>query len=512
MALRKTDVGTARAQLGSGIFTVELIVEWRPREQRRISIFLPPLRSVGIDTPPVPDDEHDWASHIGALCRRFPESTSGFPRCVIDNAIAAPLHRDVKWRNQLIALFCLLVFAGVGVLYFQHWVVQKPFGIILMIGEGLGPERLAATRVYLGGADSHLALDAMPHLALVTNSSKDFAVPDQAAAATALATGAKVNNRLIALNNEKPIASIVDLARQHGRAVGLVTNASLTNATCAAFYAHAKDANDQESLAAQLADGAKIDIALGGGSSAFLPETKNGQRTDGRDLLLELRGNGFDLVSSRADLDGIPAWKSPKLFGIFGSGDLAFANRLEQWSEQPSLADMVRRAIELLQYNPRGYLLVVDAGLMRKVAEQNDSEGIFSEMKELDRALATVQRYAGARSLTIVCGDVAIGGMSLNGFPFRKDSGLALLGLNSAGQPWITWASGPKGNRSFGSPKAENSVSENSKVENEPAAFYSKSALNTVEDVVALGSGPESERLNGIIDNTQIFVLLRDGL
>src|SRR5207245_10221411 len=87
----------------------------------------------------------------------------------------------VKWRNQLLALFCLFVFAGLGVLYFQHWVVQKPFGIILFVGEGLAPERLAATRVYVGGADARLALDSMDHLALMTNQSKDFAVAVQAA-------------------------------------------------------------------------------------------------------------------------------------------------------------------------------------------------------------------------------------------------------------------------------------------------------------------------------------------
>ena len=95
----------------------------------------------------------------------------------------------MKWRNQLLALFCLLGFAGLGVVYFQLWVVQKPFGIVLFIGEGLTPGRLAATRVYAGGADSRLALDSMDYVALLTNYSNDFATPDQAAAATALATG-----------------------------------------------------------------------------------------------------------------------------------------------------------------------------------------------------------------------------------------------------------------------------------------------------------------------------------
>jgi hypothetical protein len=53
----------------------------------------------------------------------------------------------MKWRNQILALLCLLIFVAFGVLYFRNWVVQKPFGIVLFIGEGLTPDRLAATRL-----------------------------------------------------------------------------------------------------------------------------------------------------------------------------------------------------------------------------------------------------------------------------------------------------------------------------------------------------------------------------
>src|SRR5436190_10207429 len=202
----------------------------------------------------------------------------------------------VKWRNQLLALLCLAVFAGLGVLYFQHWVVQKPFGIILIVGEGLAPERIALTRVYLGGSDAHLALDGMPHVALVTNHSRDFAVSDQAAAASALATGVKVNNRSLSVDPDgKPLANIIDLARARGRATGLVTNGSLTNATCSAFYAHAGNSSDIDQIASQLIQGSRIDICLGMSASEFLPETKQGQRQANRDPLLELRQSGFDI-------------------------------------------------------------------------------------------------------------------------------------------------------------------------------------------------------------------------
>src|SRR5215813_12948952 len=143
----------------------------------------------------------------------------------------------VKWRNQLLALFCLLAFAGGGVIYFQHWVIRKPFGIILFVGEGLSPARLAPTRTYAAGAGTRLNMDSMPHAALMMNYSKDFAAPDQAAAATAIATGKRVANRALAINDGKAIKSIVELAREYGRATGLITDTKLTDATNAAFYA-----------------------------------------------------------------------------------------------------------------------------------------------------------------------------------------------------------------------------------------------------------------------------------
>src|SRR4051812_49389148 len=224
----------------------------------------------------------------------------------------------MKWRNQLLALVCLLLFAGLGVLYFKHWVVQKPFAIILFVGEGLAPHQLAPTRLFVGGADFRLSLDSMPHSALLMNASKDFAVPDQAAAATAISTGAKVNNRAVAIDPDgKALSSIVDLARQGGRAIGLVSDSRITNPVCAAFYAHTNDPANGGDIARQFVESQKIDITMGGGLDQFLPQTKGGQRGDNTDLVLGLVGKGFDVARTRAELEAIPAWKLPKLFGIF---------------------------------------------------------------------------------------------------------------------------------------------------------------------------------------------------
>jgi alkaline phosphatase len=107
--------------------------------------------------------------------------------------------------------------------------------------------------------------------------------------------------------------------------------------------------------------------------------------------------------------------------------------------------------------------------------------------------------------------------MSLNGFPFRKDSGIALLGFNSAGQPWITWATGPHGTKSYGAAKLPanqdpTEMKEPGQEQPEPAALYTKSGLVTVEDVIAFGSGPGADALQGVVESTDIFKILRDEL
>src|SRR5260370_562265 len=145
----------------------------------------------------------------------------------------------MKRRNQLLALLCLIAFTGICFLYFKPRLMRKPFGIILFVGEGLSPARLAPTRAYSAGAGTRLNLDSMAHAALVMNYSRDFAAPDQAAAATAIATGERVANRAVAIDGDgKAIKSIIELAQESVQASDFITVTKLTDPTSAAFYAH----------------------------------------------------------------------------------------------------------------------------------------------------------------------------------------------------------------------------------------------------------------------------------
>jgi alkaline phosphatase len=332
--------------------------------------------------------------------------------------------------------------------------------------------------------------------ARLRNHSADFAVPDSSAAASALATGTKVKNGTISLGESgDALRTIVEIAHEEGRATGIVTDGALTNPTAAAFYAHANNAKQPQEFANALIERDAVDIALGGGAAEFKKE--------------KLDQTKIRIVHNLPELEQITGWQQPRLVGLFAPNDLSFTDEVAARTEQPSLADMVRRAIELLQVNRHGYVLIVDAHLMASAAWQNLGERTLRETAELDRALQVARNYAGRNAAIVVCGDVAIGGMSVNGYPFRYDSGVAILGLNSAGQPWISWATGPNGGKSSGNMESP-SARDLSALE--PAAIQSPSALNSIEDPIANATGLRMEKLHGTIDSTDVFAIIRDAL
>lgn len=388
----------------------------------------------------------------------------------------------------MLALVCLLAFGAFGVFYFRTWVVQKPFAIIIFLGEGLTAQRLAAARVYQNGADSALSIDKLEFSARLRNSSADFAVPDAAAAASAIATGTKVKNGAIALNGTgTPLPTLLELAAASGRATGLVSDGELTNPSVASFYVHAANARAPQMFADALATKSTVDVALGGGGARF------GQRR---------RDPAIKVVRTVAELEEISAWQRPRVLGLFADNDLPFSDEVAARGEKPALADMVRRAIELLQFNRRGYLLVVDAHLAGVAAKENAGERTLRETLELDRAVKVATEYAGANAAILVAGDVAIGGMNVSGYPYRYDKGVAILGLNSSGQPWITWATGPHQRPASANEKSPSAI--------EPAAVETTEALNTLEDPVASANGLGMQPVKGVMNTTALFSLIRD--
>lgn len=405
-------------------------------------------------------------------------------------------------RNKIIFLACLLVFAGLGVVIYREWVVQKPFAIILIVADNLAPSHLASARLFAGGADFRFKMESLPHTALGKSRAADYAVADSAAAATSIATGQLVNRGALGLSPEgQTIETLLQAARRAGRSTGLVANTPLTEPAIAAFYARATDARDPGALALQLLEDDAPDVMLAGGGGQLVPQEQGGARRDGRDLFLEMRQRGFDIVRNKAELESTPGWRAPRTLGIFADGDLAFVEDQSRSPTQPRLADLVRRGIQLLQFNRKGYFLVVHAGLTGRAAEVGRGESLLREMRELDEAVATAVQYAGEKSLIIVSGLANTGGLRLNAFSFAPDRGIAILGPSAAGVPALTWSTGP------GSPDAEPGSSTL-----EAVAAKTDRPQPVAEDVLVLASGPGTEQINGFLDLAALNAILGKGM
>lgn len=405
---------------------------------------------------------------------------------------------DMRLRNQLLALIIFAGFLALGTFYIRYWTAKRPFGIIVFVSDGMISRHLSAARLYAGGADERLGLERrFPNLALVRNDGLQFSVPDSAAAATAIATGRKVRHRTLSLDEAgAALPTILELAQKAGRNTGLVTTDRFTEASTAAFFAHANDSTQRDPLAAALIAQTGLKVLLGGGMGDFLPADNGGFRTDKQNLISGLKGSAWDVVSTKAELESAAPYREGTLLGLFAPGALSSGKQRESGSNtEPSLSDMVRRAIQCLQTDRDGYILVIDETQVSRAALINDGEMLLRETVELDKAIETAIQYAGERSLVVAVGRNSTGGFALNGYPLRQDKGIALLGPTPEGTPAITWATGP-----------------NAKDAAQPSAHTVPAALGNAEDVIAVGRGLGAEKIRGFIDSTAIFELLRDSL
>jgi hypothetical protein len=53
-------------------------MERRPGKQRRIAVRFSSLSPVGVDSPPVPDDQNNWLRHTAQIRPKYPASNGAF--------------------------------------------------------------------------------------------------------------------------------------------------------------------------------------------------------------------------------------------------------------------------------------------------------------------------------------------------------------------------------------------------------------------------------------------------
>ena len=282
---------------------------------------------------------------------------------------------------------------------------EAPRNVVLFIGDGLGPSAVTMARDFSGRP---LALDG-----ILTGSASTAAtsarVTDSAAGATALASGIKTYNGAIGVDTlERPVGTLLEAAEARGMATGLVATSRITHATPAAFAAHVPRRAMEAEIAAQMLD-AGVEVVLGGGRMWFLPEAAGGARPDGRDLLAELQARGVVVATDPADFDAIAA--TPVL-ALFAPNHLDYE---VDRTDQPSLAEMTMKALDLLDDAEHGFFLMVEGSRIDHAAHSNDPAGTVHDVLAFDAAVRAALDFAEAdgRTLVVATADHETGGLSL---------------------------------------------------------------------------------------------------
>lgn len=294
----------------------------------------------------------------------------------------------------------LVLLATLAASMFSPMAVQaEPLtkSAILLIGDGMGPVQIEIAREYFN--NQYLAMERTYNKGTVTTTNVDGKITDSAAAGTALATGFKTKNGIVGMSpDKKTLESLLERAQAMYRSTGVITTDSLTGATPACFIAHVDSRGKKEAIASQIAD-SNVDVMFGFSTDQFLPKSKGGERTDDRDLLAHLKERGYEVVLTR---DELLEAKGPRVVGMFADGPTA-----------PSLAEMVKVAVEHLSRDPDGYVLMVEGARIDWECHEHNLDGAMKELLAFDKAVveAVGARRKPGRPLVVITADHETGGL-----------------------------------------------------------------------------------------------------
>ena len=443
--------------------------------------------------------------------------------------------------------------------------------VILFIGDGMSiAHRTAARMLSKGISQGHyggdLAMDDMPHMALVSTAGTDSIVTDSANSMAAYTTGHKScvnalgvycarNKSTLAHPRVETITSLVK--RKLGLAVGIVTNTEIEDATPAAMFAHTRRRSDYNDIVQMLFD-AEPDVIMGGGTPNFLPKSAPGsKRADELDYIGKFKAKGYKMVETASALASTgDAADTTRLLGLFNTQNidgaldrrLLKAGSVPRFPDQPDLVEQVQAALKILERRPEGFFLTVESGRIDKYSHSLDWERAVFDTIMLDNAVRTAKDWAAARkdTLIIVVADhahpISIIGTIDDGRPGERlrdkvgiyaDAGFPNYpAADASGFPpsvdvsrrlFVSFGAYPDHCRS-GKPylagefvPARADAGSKVQVANEeycgPTAtrmqgnlpFTASTGVHSADDVILTASGPGAEQFRGHMENTRVF-------
>ncbi|HOW26874.1 MAG TPA: alkaline phosphatase [Elusimicrobiota bacterium] len=349
----------------------------------------------------------------------------------------------MKSKTALIPLLTALMFLIPG-----RPLHGAPKNVILFIGDGMGPEQIKAAGIYKNGQSGSLNFESFPHQGTFTTYSADNAVTDSAAAATAIATGHKVNNGVVSQQTPgdgSELETLLEYFKTRGKKTGLVTTTYITHATPACFGAHESSRNNETEIAGDFLNQTLPDVLYGGGAHGMTPA----------DALTA----GYTVVTDRSEMQSLDTETVARVSGQFGTSYLPF--EADGLGTLPHLSEMTASALAVLDGDADGFFLMVEGGIIDTAGHANHLQRNIFETIEFSSAVQVALDWAQGRTdtLILVTADHETGGLTVT-----QNNGQGNL-------PDVTWAS----------------------------------VDHTATDVPAYARGPNSGLVSGTMNNTDIF-------
>lgn len=376
--------------------------------------------------------------------------------------------------------------------------------IILFVGDGMGISTVTAARILAGqrvgqsGEEYQLSFDQFPFSGLSKTYNVDAQTPDSAGTMTALITGVKTDAGVLSINENvergdctsvagNELVTALELAEVAGMSTGIVTTARVTHATPAANYAKSADRNwedisdmPQKAIDAGCKDIAQqliqfeanlkqrfpaaningIEVVMGGGRRHFLPKDIKANTADAVSLIEGDRTDGVNLVEQwqalypdgvyvmdAAGFANIDQSNTPHLLGLFNESHMRYeADRANDKTGEPSLSEMTKAAIEILDNNPNGFFLNVEAGRIDHGHHAGNAYNALTDAVELSQAVQIALEHTNPEETLIIVTADHSHVFTMAGYPKRGNPilgkvvnvGGSELALAEDGKPYTT--------------------------------------------------------------------------
>lgn len=306
--------------------------------------------------------------------------------------------------------------------------------ILIFIGDGMGINHIEIAGIYKNGIGGQFVFENFPITGEITNSPADTIITDSAAAATAIATGVKVNNGVISKRipgDSTNLPTILEFYKSKEFYTGLITTTFITHATPAAFGAHQDNRNIYNEIAIDLFTSSQPNILFGGGGNGVTESL--------------ITDNGYSYITNKADFNLITPNNPFKIAALFGASSLPYI--LDDRTTYPLLNSLTEKAIYLLEDNANGFFLMVEGGRIDHASHSNNLPNMIGELIEFEKSIDIAYEWAKFRrdTLIIVTSDHETGGLNLisnNGVGVYPNVSWTSTGHTAANIKFFVWGLG----------------------------------------------------------------------